>query len=180
MAKTLDEKCEDMRERNKNLPPEMVRWQFKRGVRLPNAGRKKKNLGDEALVTIAAQPCPDDLLVGILLGLRGQGLSMVEALQYRMISNAILGDKDSVRYGIEIMNRIYGKVNLVLTKDKDESKVSNMTPEEIREETLALLKALDKFVKPKKRKKKADIVSEPTEQPAEPTDDIVSEAGDGE
>jgi len=162
----------ELKAKNQDVPKEIVKWQFVKGVRLPNAGRKKKAIGDEALVMIAAQPCPDELLTGILEGLRGKDLTMVEALQYRIFANAVLGQKDSVRYGIEIMNRLYGKVNLVLTKDKEDHEISKMTPEEIRTETLLLLKALDKYVKPPKRKKK-DIVSE-SETP-EPVNEIVSE-----
>lgn len=189
MAKTLEEKQNELKAKNQNIPIEFVEWSFKKGVRLPNAGRKKRSLGDEALLTIAAQPCPDQLLTGDLQGLRGQGLTMVEALQYRIFTNAILGHKDSVRYGIEILNRLYGKVNLVLTKDKDEERISKMTPEEVRDETLAMLKRLEEFIGDKKGKKKGkkksepepEIVSEsapdlvPKSQPPA-SDEIVSEA----
>lgn len=173
MKKNLEEKCAEMKAKNLGVPTEFVKWQFKPGVRLPNAGRKKKSsVADEALSVIAMQPCPDELLVGVLESLRGQGISMVEALQYKIFCNAIIGQKDSVRYGIEILNRLYGKVKLVLTKDKDDDAVSKMTPEEIREETLALLKRLEEFTEPKKkrtRKKKGEVPVE-----------IVSEANDAE
>lgn len=166
--KTLEQRQaaqEEMKAKNQGIPTGLVKWQFTKGVRLPNAGRKKKS-DDDALMAIAGTACPDDLLCGVMEGLRGKDLTMGEALQWRMFIDGILGTKGSDAVTREIMNRLFGKVRLVVTKDVRDESVAQMTPEEIRDETLALLKRLEEFTakpQPKKRRSKkapTEIVSE--------------------
>ena len=160
MAETLQEKQNAMLEKNANFPKDLVKWKIPKGFRYANAGRKKRNADDAVLVAISVQPCPDELLVGVMEGLRGQGLTMGDALQYRMFIDSITGIRGSDSITRELMNRLFGKVRLVVTKDEGEKDpTTGMTPEQIRGETMKLLKRLDEITKPKKKRKK-EVVSE--------------------
>jgi len=120
----------------------------------------------ERLREIILNECPDELLIGPLAGLRGKKLVIVDAIAYRMIFDTLTSAVP--KFGIEVLNRVGGRVPYVHDQDKDrDSGLAGLTPTQIRNESLKMLKTLKDLVAAEKKAKKREVVSEP-ETPLEP------------
>jgi hypothetical protein len=151
---------QDMRDRQAAAPPEFVRWQVPKGIYLRgNLPKKVKNddVMNETLRSIGLQPCPDELLIGPLSSLRGTGLRMIDALAYRMWFDSLTGKVP--KFGTELLNRLGGRVPYVHDQDKEKDNgLSQLTPEQIKKESLRILKSIKDLLVVKKPAK--DVVSE--------------------
>lgn len=160
MAKTLEEKQADARERNSKKA--LVPFQFPKGVSGNPGGKRKKSakVTEQELVVLANAPCPDDWLTEGLEQFKGHGLTMAQAVAVRAYYKGIA--KGSMQAIAEILQRESGKMpNVQVTsKEQPDDGFSDMTPEEQRAEQLRLLTRLQHLLQPPAATQDAEIVSE--------------------
>jgi hypothetical protein len=162
MAKTLDEKQAEARERNRKKA--IVPFQFPKGVSANPGGKRKSAKHTELeIVALANAPCPDDWLIDGLEALRGRGLTMAQAVAARAYHKGIA--KGSMQAIAEILQRESGKMpNVQVTaKEQPDDGFSDMTPEELHAEQVRLLSRLKQVLEPAPQTIDGEIVSAPEE-----------------
>src|SRR5208282_3345320 len=113
--KTLEEKQIEMKAEQQGTNPQLVVWQFRKGVKSMMRKKGIKQKAQEFLETCMDIVVPDEWLVNGLESLQGRGMTFQQVVTFRRLYHATTGTKNLASKECDDMfNRLFGKVPLLV------------------------------------------------------------------